>query len=800
MGVWVEPHVSFNTGYLGPYMRGRTDLKEYISGALQVNNVIMLPHGGVMRRRGLGFLYEFTGLSSVDFNKAIMVNYKYNRDQEYLLAFMPNNLIYIFRNRQLKATIAHPYSAADLRRIKWCQQLDRMMIFHPSYPVKKLFRNGTTDSQWGIGDIAWINYPFYRFNQSQKMTASGTLTVGGTCTLALDGTFPYFSAVYSQGVLIKPQVTTGTDGIVRTNSFPQDATGGTALASAGTAANAFDAAATTCNCGVNGWIGYSWGSTSQKVEIVGIQINTTATVDLVFETDSVDAFTSAVQVGTLTGVTLTTGVMQWFDVPSNAGNTRFRIRVTNGATFDLQNVVFAFGLKVTGIVTVAVAATSNSNSWQEQMWGPHKGYPGCGTFFSDRLCVAGIRDLPNSIAARNVSDYFNFDDTKTTDAYTFKFLVSSGENNSVYNIVQSRKGMVAMCSDGEFSLEGTDALVTPTKPMKAYQQTAVGSVNLPIITVDGQVLFITQDRKQVQTLNYDFGTDSYLTASLTLYAHDMFVDLLQKLQLPRRLALLMNYRDTQSNILLVPTTSGIVATLTYDSRSNVRAWATWDTPNGLFLDSCVVHSLQDSRVGVVSEAYFLVNRTINGVQRLYLEVFENQQDVYLDHWCEGNGTGTSWVFPDAIAFTDISVTVNDSSGLAVIGDFTTDGTGHFTTPDAVTNPFAGLRYFRTLETMPVAPELASASLKGRRPIALKEVGITFDGSLAATVNEKYPVGFRYYDNEMFDTNPTPKTGPTHVTVNNMPGQQYDPTILIETDQPVPMTITNLTITYKAGQA
>ncbi|HVJ39991.1 MAG TPA: hypothetical protein VM639_00785 [Dongiaceae bacterium] len=797
-----QPLVSFNTGYLGPYMRGRTDLKEYLSGALDVNNVVILPHGGVQRRRGLGNVYEFTGISRADFQYALIMTYSFNRDQEYVIAFMPNGTAYIFRNRVFKATIVHPYAKADLRRVRWSQQLDRIILTHPRYPPKKLFRNGR-DTSWGIGDIAFIHLPQFRYNVSQTLTPSA-VTANTSITLTLNGTFAYFSSYYAQGVIIIPDPSVTNQPFVTTTGFPQDATGGTAARSAGTAANAFDGSTgTACNCGANGWIGYSWGATSHAVEIVGINVNTTATVDLIFETDSSTAFAAPVRVGTLTGVTLTAGTVSWFDVPTNAGNTCFRVRVTNGATLDLKDVTFAFGLRVTGTVgATALGNTNASTTWTEQMWSPAHGYPGCSTFYADRLVFSGIRDIPNALVARNTGDYFNFDDSATTAAKTFKFIANSAQNQTIYNILPSRTGLIVLASDGEFSASTTNnAAASPTAPLTCYQQTQVGSANIPPEYIGGQVLFISQDRKTVSRFTYDFTQDAYNSMSLTLYAHDLFVDLEQLLELPRRLAYLPNYRDTQSSILFVPCNNGICCTLTYDRSSSVRAWATWDTPNGSFWDCTVAHSLQDATVGVIAEAYFLVSRTINGSQRFFLEVFENQQDVYLDHWEQATNTTPStgpYSFTEGIANTDIRVSISDDNGLAVIGDFTTDNSGNFTLPVAVAQPFAGFRYETRLETMPIAPELASMSLKGR-PTRVIEAIITFDGSLDATVNDR-PVIFRQFDKDTFDTTTPLKTGIAKMAISNVNGATYDPTVQLRTDAPVPMNVLNLTVTYKAGNS
>lgn len=157
----------------------------------------------------------------------------------------------------------------------------------------------------------------------------------------------------------------GNSGYVRITEPFQNATGGTALSSAGTPANAFDDnAATTCASGVNGWVGYDFGA-AQTVRMVGIRVNITGLYTLSFEAATDAAFTAPVVTQTFTGI-LNASQIYWFDIGTPTALRYYRTRETAGATFTVQDLYFNFGVVVqaqTAYVDFASGAVITQGNW-----------------------------------------------------------------------------------------------------------------------------------------------------------------------------------------------------------------------------------------------------------------------------------------------------------------------------------------------------------------------------------------------------------------------------------------------------
>ena len=115
---------------------------------------------------------------------------------------------------------------------------------------------------------------------------------------------------------------------------------GNPAASAGVAADAFDGnPATTCNAGINGNISYDYGLNQQQlINFLGVQSQTTVEYNLVFEYSQDNA--NWVVSYTIPAQTFNAGIISWFDIPVPLNARAYRIRETNGADLNIQELYF----------------------------------------------------------------------------------------------------------------------------------------------------------------------------------------------------------------------------------------------------------------------------------------------------------------------------------------------------------------------------------------------------------------------------------------------------------------------------
>lgn len=759
---------SFVAGEIGKYMGGRVSLPIYSRSASTLENVVVLPQGPVDRRRAFGYLYEFTGGVSAD---AInLENFSFNAEQEYQLAFLPSYIL-IFRNGVYKAQVSSPYTASDINDIRVEDGGDTMLITHASYAPRQLVRNGS-DTDWSLTPVTFLNVPYMRYNFVSLCTPSGT---SGSITLTLDQA-PGWQAGHAQNGKIKIN-----SGIAEITGFTQAATGGTALSSAGTAANAFDNnAATKTAAGTNGWIGYTFtGSTT--VRLVGIKSDTTMTTTIVYETDSGPTFATATNRGTVT-VDLTAGTTIWFNVTSPSADTNFRFRVTSGQALDVQDVYFATGLVASATVTTNLTNTTQSNNWSEWAWSPARGYPRTLSYWQNRLLFGGTRDAPASIFGSKTNDLFNFDNSATNADNAYVFTINSNQSVVIRNIIPKRN-MNIFTGDGEFEMTSGDAAVTPTS-VKVLAQSNYGISDIPVIDADNQLHFIPRNYKEVRSFVYQLNSDQYVADNKTIFAHHLFTDGSE----PWGMAYIRSYRDTQANLVIVSKEDGEIACLTIDNDKGVLAWTRWIT-DGIFRDVLTSTVNQD---GKIKQALFaVVKRTVNGVDRVFLEQW-TEDDIYVDSFVKGsnNTPQTTWNGVGHLANSDVRVVAD---GL-VDNIYTVNGSGQLVLDNAASEIVVGREYTTTIKPQPLKVIKNGAPVRGRQMRKVRAIVDVID-TLSLTIDDQ-AVPFREFGNNLLDAPLVPFTGTKE---RRLRGVGKDISLTLTVTEPLACTVQGLTTQVKISR-
>ena len=607
--------------------------KYTVEPLISVRTGIVLPQGGLFRRPGFEFVYDCGCPQGIDHR---LTKFSFNKSQEYVQLWKGSDLR-IFRQKALVATVTTPYVDPENRTLRTAQSGDVQILAQFNHPPQRLERLGS-DTDWGISEIAFDPLPFFRFNTTHDITPSvATVGVGRTFTLGISTEGYWNAGHFGNDIKIK-----FNSGEATLKTPQQNATGGTAYSSAGTAANAFDGSdITVVDAGVDGWIGYDFTSAT-VTRVVGIRMGTAANLTLSFETDDNSGFTSPTVVGTLS---LSTEVDTWvyIDIPRHTGENFFRVRETGGATFsDVQQLIFNEGLVAVGDVDVAFANTNATKSWKEQGWGEHQGYPRTVEFFGNRLVFGGVRSSPNTLFFSKDGDLFNFDDTTTDADAAFARTLSTDQNHFIRDMKSDREGMVIFTSDGVFNLDGDGAPVTPTN-VSIEPQSVNGVSVVAVDYQDGNLVYVESSGKSISATAYSFGADQYITDNKNTLAHHLFTEDNR----PRALASIRTFRNTQANLLFVPREDGEMPVLTQDRSKQVLGWSRFVTydPDGIkskFRDAVVVETDhgQDDIDGnpiTIPTLYVVVTRIVDGQSFSFLEAL-TEEDVYLDHWYIGNAT------------------------------------------------------------------------------------------------------------------------------------------------------------------
>ncbi|MBP5160587.1 MAG: hypothetical protein ILP11_00855 [Alphaproteobacteria bacterium] len=178
MSVIINHKTNFTSGAISTDVLGRTDLKAYDNGALQLQNIFIDSIGGVFRRPGFRFVSAVSGAQK-------LIPFTFNTEQTYLLVMGHEN-IKVYKDEVLKATITTPWTSADIPFISWTQSADVLLIVHPNYPPKQITRS--SDTVWTIANWKFdtaatgrLLEPVGRFVDDSVQMSSSALT--GTTTL-----------------------------------------------------------------------------------------------------------------------------------------------------------------------------------------------------------------------------------------------------------------------------------------------------------------------------------------------------------------------------------------------------------------------------------------------------------------------------------------------------------------------------------------------------------------------------------------------------------------------------------------
>ena len=183
---------SFNGGEWSRLMDGRTDFPKYKNAVTRMENFAIDPRGPAFYRTGLRYIAETKTSSGV----SQVIPFEFSAETAYMLEFGDFYIRFYKDQAQVldggsPYEIASPYAAADLAAIKYCQSVDILYLFHPSYPPLKLSR--TSDTAWTAIAINFRPPPTYE----QAVLPAATVTLSAVTGAGI--TFTAGASVFQAG-------------------------------------------------------------------------------------------------------------------------------------------------------------------------------------------------------------------------------------------------------------------------------------------------------------------------------------------------------------------------------------------------------------------------------------------------------------------------------------------------------------------------------------------------------------------------------------------------------------------------
>jgi hypothetical protein len=237
--------------------------------------------------------------------------------------------------------------------------------------------------------------------------------------------------------------------------------------------------------------------------------------------------------------------------------------------------------------------------------------PGAVTFFEQRRVFGGSTQDPDTSWFSQTGRISNFNvssPVRADDAITAR--LTSRQVNEIRQYVPGQD-LLTFTSGSEWTLTaGAEATLAPDT-IQQRPQTTWGSSFRPPIEVGQTVLFVTDTENEVRSHSFNLQLDGFTGSDMLLFAehlleNDTIVDW-------------AFVRAPEPRIYIV-LASGKALSFTFDQEQEVIAWTRWET-KGLYKSLTV---LAGNGPNNEDSVYFVVQRSVNGQNRRYIEVFRQR--------------------------------------------------------------------------------------------------------------------------------------------------------------------------------
>jgi hypothetical protein len=348
-----------------------------------------------------------------------------------------------------------------------------------------------------------------------------------------------------------------------------------------------------------------------------------------------------------------------------------------------------------GTVTATAVLTTNSN-----------GFPSVPSFFQQRLILAGPTASPQTFYASQPGQYFNFNVSspiQATDAITATLV--SGQLNTIKSMVSQTTGLLVLTDRASWLVNGGSpgSAITPSA-LVANAQSFNGVSDIPPIIANYDVLYVQAKGSIVRDSSYNIYANVYTGTDISILASHLFYGFN---------ITSWAWAEEPFKIAWAVRNDGTMLTLTFLKEQDFIGWAHSVTA-GNFLSVATVTET-GTPAGTVDAVYTIVQRTINGNVVKYIERVSERIFTagVQDAWCVD--AGLQYVGSPATNFSGAvhlaGATVTGLADGVIIPPFVMPLSGIFTLGVPASKVTVGLGYTCDLQTLAI--DLGEPTIQGR---------------------------------------------------------------------------------------
>lgn len=450
-------------------------------------------------------------------------------------------------------------------------------------------------------------------------------------------------------------------------------------------------------------------------------------------------------------------------------------------------------VEVTVVLVDPIVNSSNpTTKWKIGAWSDSEGWPHCATFHQSRLWFGATNKQPQTLWGSVVGDFTNFrpfepDETVNPDD-ALNVTLSTDRVDTIRNLVSDAEGLLILTEGGTFigrSAGGGSDPIEPTNFGFARQHTFGAHDKVQPHKVGSVVLYVTSDGRKVREQVFRFEDNRFVSPDMTLLAEHITIGGLVD----------SAYMQEPDSIFWAVRADGQLLGLTYERGEKVVGWHRHILGGSLTgSDHAKVDSIAVIRQDNDDQLWMVVERTIDGVTRRYIEFMETRYGLNTD--IEDAFVVDSGLTYDGVAATLISnldhlegETVDILADGAKIASQVVTG-GSILLANAASVVQVGLGYTAKFKTMPLVPTPVGYDPRGK----LKRIyNVALDlhntmGGRIGTDSQLDEIVYRMPIDPM-DAPPPLFTG---IHERMFPGS-WDriPTVTVDHNVPQPMTVLNL---------
>jgi len=277
------------------------------------------------------------------------------------------------------------------------------------------------------------------------------------------------------------------------------------------------------------------------------------------------------------------------------------------------------------------AAPAGSWTLEVPSWSTSKGFPRSIEFHEGRLTFGGTTFQPTTWWMSRSDDFNNFAIGPLADN-ALEYTIASRQVNVIRWMASFGILLIgdAVNEHAAFG-SGTDDPLGGDIIPRVKSQSAKGSKPVQPLVLSEAILFIQRAGKKVFTIRFDFPTDRFKPQELTVLAEHITTPALSQ-HTPA-------FASEPNSQLFFIRSDGVLLACTYDIDEGVIAWSRYTT-DGLFESVAVIPHPTGDR----DQIWVVVNRTINGATKRYIEFFDDVPSEFSSRAWQSLYTDSAFIY------------------------------------------------------------------------------------------------------------------------------------------------------------